>query len=86
MKGLTVAFILIHAAPSGWTYPPACCEEGHCYVVDCSEVHEIENAWAYRDIRFHHIVVRPSPDGSCHACFNERTKAGYCLFVPERTV
>lgn len=77
---LTVA-AKAHDAPSGWTYPKNCCDDGHCIVVDCAEISEQENFYAYRDHHFHKMVVKPSPDGECHACFDPRRVDGYCLYV-----
>ena len=81
---------LAHEAPSGWSYPTACCSG-----VDCREVADkliserpegyvIKNTGevvAYSDTRLKH-----SPDGVYHWCSvqgadNTRT---ICLFVPPK--
>lgn len=80
-----------HDAPSGWTYPIACCSG-----FDCREEASIavrETAEGYRIVSTGEVIpyqdrrVRDSPDGLWHACWRgARFDEGrvICLFVPPR--
>lgn len=79
-----------HEAPSGWTYPYACCSNKDCRQVPASLISERPEGYvikptgevvAYSDHR-----VRMSPDGVYHWCSvagidSSRT---ICLFVPPK--
>jgi len=80
-----------HEAPTGWTYPWACCSSIDCQEVQSSAVSERPQGYviqstgevvAYSDKR-----VRNSPDGEYHWCAHVTgLDAGrtICLFVPPK--
>lgn len=79
-----------HDAPSGWSYPFACCSNQDCRPVPASAVRERPEGYvieatgevvAYQDSR-----VRHSPDGVFHWCSvaGEARSRTICLFVPPR--
>jgi hypothetical protein len=82
-----------HDAPSGWTYPWACCSSIDCQQISTpgdSGVKETPQGYviestheviAYSDPR-----VKASPDGEWHWCAHQAgLDAGHtiCLFVPQ---
>ncbi len=79
-----------HDAPSGWTYPMACCSDFDCREVGDADVTEAADGYrvpsgeilAYQDRR-----VRPSPDGRFHWCSVAGSMTGktICLFAPPRS-
>ncbi len=82
-----------HDAPSGWTYPPECCNEIDCKQIDPGEV-TVEPGvylWRGKRIAFDSPKIRRSPDKFFHGCL-----AGHwgdtsgmtevqCFFVPYGT-
>lgn len=78
-----------HDAPSGWSYPFACCSNQDCRALPEGAVKEGPMAYTvpsgeeidYRDER-----VRVSPDGLWHWCTvaGENTGRTICLFAPPR--
>lgn len=79
-----------HDAPSGWSYPYACCSMNDCRPVATRAISERPEGFVinvtgevvpYRDAR-----VRPSPDGEFHWCSVAGGDSGrtICLFVPPR--
>ena len=79
-----------HDAPSGWSYPYACCSMNDCRPVATKAISERPEGFVinvtgevvpYRDTR-----VRPSPDGEFHWCSVAGGEGGrtICLFVPPR--
>jgi hypothetical protein len=80
-----------HQAPTGWTYPWACCSNLDCQEVDAKAISEKPQGYviqstgevvAYGDKR-----VKNSPDGEYHWCAHSAgMDAGHtiCLFVPPR--
>ena len=79
-----------HDAPSGWTYPYACCSNKDCRQVPASLISERPEGYvikttgevvAYSDRR-----VRTSPDGVYHwfSVAGIDTSRTICLFVPPK--
>ena len=79
-----------HDAPSGWSYPYACCSMNDCRPVATKAISERPEGFVinvtgevvpYQDTR-----VRPSPDGEFHWCSVAGGESGrtICLFVPPR--
>lgn len=79
-----------HDAPSGWTYPYACCSNKDCRQVPASLISERPEGYvikttgevvAYSDRR-----VRTPPDGVYHWCSvaGIDTSRTICLFVPPK--
>lgn len=76
-----------HEAPSGWTYPWACCSGMDCRPVSSARVkagpggYELPNG---ETVPYSSGKIRPSPDGAFHWC----TQGGkddtptICLFAP----
>ncbi|MEJ1157308.1 hypothetical protein [Prosthecomicrobium sp. N25] len=75
-----------HEAPSGWTYPRACCSGQDCYVIDARDV-EV-SPYGYRILATGEVIAfdraRSSPDGQFHRCSlgGKPTAPTTCLFVP----
>lgn len=88
---LTVSPAGAHQAPTGWTYPWACCSNLDCQEVDAKAISEKPQGYvihstgevvAYGDKR-----VKNSPDGEYHWCAHQAgIDAGHtiCLFVPPK--
>lgn len=90
---MVVAFSLdtrAHDAPSGWSYPLACCSS-----FDCREVPDeaiLEGPEGYVIVATGEVIamtdrkVRPSPDGVFHWCSvgGRPDSNTICLFVPPR--
>jgi hypothetical protein len=88
---------LAHDAPSGWPYPPDCCNGQDCYEISSDEV-ELLRDGSYRiretgEIFFNPWSVRSGPgqrifrwslDTNFHRCSwkGERSYPTHCLFVP----
>jgi len=79
-----------HDAPSGWSYPLACCSGLDCRPVSASRVGETPDGYViagtgevvgYSDRR-----IRQSPDGDFHWCSVAGADDGdtICLFVPPK--
>ncbi|PBB96774.1 hypothetical protein [Mesorhizobium sp. WSM3862] len=80
-----------HQAPTGWTYPWACCANIDCQEVEAKSISEKPQGYviqstgevvAYGDKR-----VKSSPDGEFHWCAHQAgIDAGHtiCLFVPPK--
>lgn len=78
-----------HDAPTGWSYPPACCSD-----IDCRDV---PADWVFAGPDGYRIVItgevvrygdsrlRPPPDGLVHWCSvaGSSDSRTICLFVPE---
>lgn len=79
-----------HDAPSGWTYPLACCSDYDCREVPDSAVIEGPDGYVIRAtgevIPMTSRKVRPSPDGVFHWCSvgGRPDSNTICLFVPPR--
>ena len=74
---------LAHDAPSGWSYPLACCGGNDCGPIAASRV-KPEGAGGYVvDAKFHveRKDVLESPDGLYHACFPTRERMS-CFYAP----
>ena len=79
-----------HDAPSGWSYPYACCSGIDCRPVSSAWVKSTPRGWqlptgetvGYRDSR-----IKPSPDGEFHWCSTAGSDQGrtICLFVPPQS-
>jgi len=81
---------LAHQAPTGWTYPWACCHDMDCREVKSTSIRESPKGYVIRStgeiIPMTDSRIRNSPDGEYHWCSvagrdNTRT---ICLFVPPR--
>jgi hypothetical protein len=79
-----------HQAPSGWTYPWACCHDMDCREVQSSSIGEEPKGYVIRStgevIPMTDSRIKNSPDGEYHWCSvagrnNTRT---ICLFVPPK--
>ena len=81
----------VHAAPSGWTYPLACCSGKDCREVPASLIKEGPEGYVIRPtgeaIAYTDRRVRVSPDGLYHWCSVAGADDGrtICLFVPARS-
>ncbi|MCB1460137.1 MAG: hypothetical protein KDJ48_12895 [Nitratireductor sp.] len=96
MAGLALGTILVaaasaHDAPSGFTYPPECCNDHDCAMIDPGEVISGPGYYVWKDhrIAFDSPKIRQSPDIFFHGCetghwgdtsgMHELT----CFFVPQ---
>jgi hypothetical protein len=91
VSALTVFPANAHQAPTGWTYPWACCSNMDCQEVEPKSISEEPQGYviqstgevvAYGDRR-----VKNSPDGEYHWCAHQAgVDAGHtiCLFVPPK--
>lgn len=80
---------LAHDAPSGWSYPPACCSGVDCRPAGEGGVREVSGGYLVvatgEVVPFGDRRIRPSPDGLFHACHrNADFKKGkvICIFAP----
>ena len=80
-----------HEAPSGWSYPWACCSDKDCREVAQSAIEEGPQGYVISDtgelIPYRDSRVKDSPDGEFHRCAHKAgLDAGHtiCLFVPPR--
>ena len=77
------AIAAAHQAPSGWQYPPSCCNQNDCAPVIAMQ----QQADGSLHVSTKHgSAVFPadfrrqeSPDGQAHACFTPQVL--YCLFL-----
>jgi hypothetical protein len=80
-----------HDAPSGWTYPLACCSDYDCREVADADVVEGPEGYVIKVtgevIPMTSRKVRKSPDGVFHRCSvqGKQDSATLCLFVPPRS-
>lgn len=96
LQALTCLFIIpaapaaAHDAPSGWTYPLACCSDFDCREVADADVVEGPQGYVIKVtgevIPMTSRKVRNSPDGQFHWCSVAGKSDGrtICLFVPPR--
>ena len=79
-----------HDAPTGWTYPLACCSGFDCREVADADVLERPEGYVIRAtsevIPMSSHKIRDSPDGRFHWCSvaGRDDGATICLFVPPR--
>lgn len=79
-----------HDAPSGWTYPLACCSDYDCREVPDAAIIEGPDGYTIRAtgevIPMTSRKVRNSPDGQFHWCSvaGKDDTGTICLFVPPR--
>ena len=83
-----------HQAPTGWSYPWACCSNMDCRQIDAAEISEpsgADSGYVIRStgerIASNDRRIRQSPDGAFHWCAHQAgVDAGrtICLFVPPR--
>lgn len=79
-----------HDAPSGWSYPLACCSNYDCREVSDMSIGEGPEGYVIKVtgevIPMTDRKVRPSPDGRFHWCSVAGKNDGrtICLFVPPR--
>lgn len=72
---------LAHQAPSGWEYPPGCCNGKECHPSpiemrkDGYWLPEVQVLVPYGDHR-----IKPSGDADTHICNNG--SAVYCIYIP----
>lgn len=59
-----------HEAPSGWTYPKACCSNQDCEPLPKGAVVDTGEAWSVPATGqvIPYDAARPSPDGENHWC------------------
>lgn len=63
-------------------YPPACCSDADCRVIDCDSIVALKQGmYGYLDMIWRPDQVKESLDQFCHACYNNVSRAPYCLFV-----
>ena len=80
-----------HDAPTGWSYPFACCSGYDCREVDDAAVQERPEGYVIvatgEVIAMISTKVRHSPDGRFHWCSVGGRPDGQtiCLFVPPRS-
>lgn len=79
-----------HDAPSGWTYPFACCSSMDCREVPAKAISERPEGYTIKAtgevVGYGDTRLKDSPDGAFHWCSvagadDSRT---ICLFVPPR--
>lgn len=84
-----------HEAPTGWSYPLACCSSIDCRQVGrgtASPVRIIEGPDGFRVSTTNEVIpygdprVRQSPDGEFHWCSTAGSDVGstICIFAPPR--
>lgn len=88
---------LSHEAPTGWTYPYACCSNNDCREVNGRHHVKVTEGWNGDRSLYGYTIgttgeflplkdrrVRPSPDGLWHWCSGAGSDNGrtICLFVP----
>lgn len=79
-----------HDAPSGWTYPYACCSGIDCRQIKASNVTTIADGYLLQTsgevVVYSNSRIRKSPDGEYHWCSNGGKDNGrtICLFVPQQ--
>lgn len=77
-----------HDAPSGWTYPPGCCNRQDCRPVPATHVRETRAGWQIVPtgelVPFTDERIKNSPDGLFHWCNAGGSATGRtrCLYVP----
>lgn len=83
---------LAHDAPSGWTYPYACCSDRDCRQAEQDEVRETKSGYRLTStgevVEYQSRRIKDSPDGLFHVCQqagNFDTGRVLCLFVPPRS-
>jgi hypothetical protein len=77
-----------HYAPSGWEYPPSCCEND-CKPIPCDEVTEnAKGGYDWHKVYFPDEKVHESGDKQCHACAVESAVPPYprCLFIKKKEI
>ena len=80
-----------HDAPSGWSYPLACCSDFDCRAVPADWIEEGPDG--FRIVITGEVIpmtdrrVRHSPDGEFHWCSVAGSDDGrtICLFAPPRS-
>lgn len=89
---LTIKVLLLvsslYSTIHSW-YPPKCCSDQDCEVIECSEILELDKGdYKYDGLTFRRDNVEPSQDGNCHACMAKyknstgtETKVPRCLFI-----
>ncbi|MBZ7926445.1 hypothetical protein LAC79_32240 [Ensifer adhaerens] len=83
--------VAAHDAPSGWSYPAACCSNLDCREVSATEIDERNRGFIVRAtgelIPYSDRRLRRSPDGKYHRCSVNGSAHGrtICLFVPPRS-
>lgn len=88
---VTKSVTFAHEAPSGWSYPFACCSNQDCREVPDDWIAEGRNG--YRIVITGEVIpmsspkVRHSPDGRFHWCSvaGAADSKTICLFVPARS-
>ncbi len=79
-----------HDAPSGWSYPFACCSGYDCRPVSASRIDESPKGYVIANtgevVGYSDTRVRQSPDGDFHWCSVAGADDGntICLFVPPK--
>ena len=81
-----------HPAPSGWNYPPSCCQNRDCMQIADDDVRALQGGWGVKATGevIPYLMAMPSPDGSFHRCsphFYDRREPDHtiCLFVPPQS-
>lgn len=79
-----------HDAPTGWSYPTACCSGFDCREVADADI--VEGARGYEIRATGEMIpmtspkIKQSPDGRFHWCSEQGAEHGktICLFIPPR--
>lgn len=77
-----------HEAPSGWSYPTACCSTVDCYPIAGTDIEATGAGYVIKAsgelITYADKRIRGSPDGVYHRCSTGGDSAGstICLFIP----
>jgi len=76
-----------HEAPTGWSYPMACCSGQDCQQVQDKEIGTTRNGYVIRKtgefLPFGDARLKESPDGGYHWCAPQfGSQITICLFVP----
>ena len=80
-----------HQAPSGWTYPYACCSGQDCREVRDTAIGERPEGYVIKAtgevVGYEDRRIKYSPDGHYHWCSvaGSDTSRTICLFVPPRS-
>lgn len=56
--------LLAHDAPSGWTYPSGCCNDGDCKPIACDSITETKEGYDWNGLHFEESRSAPLATGA----------------------
>lgn len=96
---LACSVALAHNAPSGWTYPPSCCNGGDCAQIPHGRVRAAPGGWRVTlrpgdnpmvteatgavTVFVPASATQPSPDREFHICLWPTHDSVRCFWAPE---